>query len=765
MRSIPEIIGLDEKGVVVNAGRNRTTFQRVFFGTFIFLGVLSLALLITVIVQARNNGKNDNTNNNKNENKNEVCLTQGCISAATHQLRSADSTVASNLCKDFYTYACGGWQKTHPIQSFDVERTILGDIIDRRDMEIERLLDSPIIRSNERSWEYKVKTYYTECRDDYVRVNNTASYMIAIMQDPSTINGWFMFDNSAEDASQEALLKNQTLYQQMSHIHGDFGKFDENDPTIKRLELYPAGLSMEVTDYGEDDPISTARRAAFQIYIIEIMKLLAKDAGITDINVEDRAFTVANDVFTIEKFLADSLRRNPTTNVPRTTNLQEISAQFFFEFDRLIFHELDDPEAISVLTPIYLTNNMYFTDAFELVTDLENPLFARMVHNYLRWRLVATYINDLPYSYVHKHREYLSAYYGYTLHSTNEDYCTREVIRRFPFAIQRLYTMNSTKYSNAVTTVETVSNELIKSFKTYIDKNAKWMVDVKTRNMAKEKLNALTTAIGYASISSNDASLDDYYDKFVVTADAHLQNSYSYHHFHRSVLSNALKNPNLLDHWDFFETRPNRLFDYIAVFNRLFVIASGMHEPLVNTEWPWAMNFGSIGVLLAQKLFASIDGPDGRTYLPNGTRTDWWEPPTKVGYNNSRNCITDYYVNELKTLTYKVNDAVVQVQLAGEPFSPTTLRHIGALRIAYGALKNNDDMKSLKMPGTNLTSEQTFFLAYAQTQCYQRQSLLQLLRTQLGSYDEGTALNAALIHMPEFAKAFECEARKNQCFD
>ncbi|CAM4804314.1 unnamed protein product [Rotaria magnacalcarata] len=763
MRSIPEIIGLDEKGVVVNAGRNRTISGRVWFGTLIFLGVLSLALIITVIVQARNRAKYDNTNKNKNEN--DVCLTQGCISAATHQLRSIDSAVSSNLCKDFYTYACGGWQKTHPIQSFDVERTILGDIINRRDTEIERLLDSPIIRSDQRSWEYKVKTYYTECRDDYIRVNTSATYLIAIIQDPSTINGWFMFDNSAENVSQEALLKNQTLYQQMSHIHGDFGKFDEDDPTIKRLELYPAGLSMEVSDYEEDDPISTSRRAAFQIYIIEIMKLLAKDAGITDINVEDRAFTVANDVFTIEKFLADSLRRNPTSSVPRTTNLQEISTQFSFEFDQIMRHELDDPDAISILTPIYLTNNMYFTDAFELVTDLENPLFARMVHNYLRWRLVATYINDLPYNYVHKHREYLSAYYGYTLHSTNEDYCTREVIRRFPFAIQRLYTMNSAIYSNATTTVETVSNELIKSFKTYLDKNAKWMVDEQTKNMAKEKLNALTTAIGYASIASDDASLDDYYDKFFVANDAHLQNSYSYHLFHRSVLSNALKNPNLLDHWDFFETRPSRLFEYIAIFNRLFVVASGMHEPLVNAEWPWAMNFGSLGVLLAQKLFASIDGPDGRTHLPNGTRNDWWQPPTKIGYNNSRNCITDYYVNELKTLTYEVNGVVVQVQLAGEPFSPTTLRHIGALRIAHGALMRNNDMKSLKMPGTNLTSEQTFFLAYAQTQCYQRQPLLQLLRTQLGSYDEGTALNAALIHMPEFAKAFECEARKNQCFD
>ncbi|CAF4353096.1 unnamed protein product, partial [Rotaria magnacalcarata] len=61
--------------------------------------------------------------------------------------------------------------------------------------------------------------------------------------------------------------------------------------------------------------------------------------------------------------------------------------------------------------------------------------------------------------------------------------------------------------------VETVSNELIKSFKTYLDKNAKWMVDEQTKNMAKEKLNALTTAIGYASIASDDASLDDYYDK------------------------------------------------------------------------------------------------------------------------------------------------------------------------------------------------------------------------------------------------------------
>jgi hypothetical protein len=45
--------------------------------------------------------------------------------------------------------------------------------------------------------------------------------------------------------------------------------------------------------------------------------------------------------------------------------------------------------------------------------------------------------------------------------------------------------------------------------------------------------------------------------------------------------------PDHLEHWDLFETRTSRLFDYIAMFNRLFVIASGMHEPLVSAEWPW----------------------------------------------------------------------------------------------------------------------------------------------------------------------------------
>lgn len=84
--------------------------------------------------------------------------------------------------------------------------------------------------------------------------------------------------------------------------------------------MYPAGLSMELNDYVGTDSISESvsdriiillsilyfqRRAAFQLYIVEVLGLLAREAGISDENLSDRTFTVASDVFTIERFLAD----------------------------------------------------------------------------------------------------------------------------------------------------------------------------------------------------------------------------------------------------------------------------------------------------------------------------------------------------------------------------------------------------------------------------------------------------------------------------
>lgn len=145
----PTIVGLPS---TTSNARSRITRLHLLIIGIVVLGLLSLGLLVTVIVQAKSSRETSSP-----ETKNDYCLNDGCLSAATYQLRSMNKNASASRCTDFYRYACGGWEEKHVILSSDVERTILGDVLNRRDADIERLLNSPISRMERDGWEYKLK--------------------------------------------------------------------------------------------------------------------------------------------------------------------------------------------------------------------------------------------------------------------------------------------------------------------------------------------------------------------------------------------------------------------------------------------------------------------------------------------------------------------------------------------------------------------------------------------------------------------------------
>lgn len=61
--------------------------------------------------------------------------------------------------------------------------------------------------------------------------------------------------------------------------------------------------------------------------------------------------------------------------------------------------------------------------------------------------------------------------------------------------------------------IETMVDTLKDGFQQYIDQQAAWIQDDRTRTIAKEKVEFLSAAIGYIEFASNDQLLDEYYER------------------------------------------------------------------------------------------------------------------------------------------------------------------------------------------------------------------------------------------------------------
>ncbi|CAF0840442.1 unnamed protein product [Rotaria sordida] len=108
----------------------------------------------------------------------ELCLTPECISLAADTYNAMDITV--DPCEDFYQFACGNWDKTHPIpegrnvrSSFE---SFVNDVVDL----YRELLRKPIL-DTEPDAVKKLKTFYQACvspERDSPAIENTTYHLL-----------------------------------------------------------------------------------------------------------------------------------------------------------------------------------------------------------------------------------------------------------------------------------------------------------------------------------------------------------------------------------------------------------------------------------------------------------------------------------------------------------------------------------------------------------------------------------------------------------
>jgi len=148
---------------------------------------------------------------------------------------------------------------------------------------------------------------------------------------------------------------------------------------------------------------------------------------------------------------------------------------------------------------------------------------------------------------------------------------------------------------------------------------------------------------------------------------------------------------------------------YAPSFNQIVFPAGILQPPFFYQGGGNFVNYGAIGAVIAHELTHGFDD-QGRMYDGSGrlTHTGWMSAESIKAFNKTQQCFTKQYGN-FEMYGMHVNGKLT----LGENIADN-----GGLSGAFAAYQRHKSaFKDKRLPGMGLTSEQTFFLSFAQLWC------------------------------------------------
>ena len=182
--------------------------------------------------------------------------------------------------------------------------------------------------------------------------------------------------------------------------------------------------------------------------------------------------------------------------------------------------------------------------------------------------------------------------------------------------------------------------------------------------------------------------------------------------------------------------------------NEIVFPAAILQPPYFDPHADDAVNYGGIGMVIGHEITHGFDNR-GRRFDKEGNLRDWWTAEDAKRYSERAKLIERQYASFDGVDGVKPNGALT----LGENISD-----IGGIKIAYDALQKA--LKGKPRPLIDgLTPEQRFFLSFAQG--WRSNARLEWERDSLLTGQHSLPrfrVRGPLAHMPEFAKAFSCDA-------
>jgi putative endopeptidase len=523
------------------------------------------------------------------------------------------------------------------------------------------------------------------------------------------------------------------------HTRGIFPGFgfeveiDRRDSKRYVAEVRQGGIGLPDRDYYFlEDERSSKIRAAYREHLVKVLRLNGDDEATANAN----AATILDIETELAKASMTAVERRDlekTYNKVTPAELAQSAPGFPWKayFDALAAPSL----------PHLVVNQPAFVKRFaELVA--ERPM--AQWRPYLRWHILQASSDKLDARY----ESLAFEFYGKTLRGqTDPGSRSKRVldIVSGPYgnapmaeALGQLYVAKAfppAAKARALQLVENVKAALADRLKT-VD----WMTE-ETRSRSLEKLAAMKIKIGYP-------------DRWKELADSSVGPHVFVDNWMLANLFEHVRNLKRLDRpvdRDEWFMSPHIVNAYYSGNNNEIVFpAAILQPPFFDAKADDPVNYGAIGTVIGHEITHGFDDR-GRLFDKDGNMRDWWSEEDARRYKERAKKIEAQYGNFTAIDGIKVNGALT----LGENISD-----VGGVKIAYLALQKALKQKPQgKVDG--LTPDQRFFISYAQAWRGKFRPERERLQLRTGQHSlHQFRVYGPIAHMPEFAKAFSCDASK-----
>jgi len=623
------------------------------------------------------------------------------------------STTAIVFCPNHSTfqYACGGWisNTTIPEKESRYVRSFNG-IADRNKVVLQSILENPAHE--------KIHRFYKSCMDTE-RVEREG------VKKPLTILNFIQYHLRNSTAS---TLKKSTFevagYLRRFGIQSFLSFSSEVDK--KNPDRYIARITQNgVLSLPRSVYTSETKVGLRQLYLLHITNMFAL------LNVSD-ASDMALRVLEVETTLATIFQpshdlRNPFKSY-NPLSISLVKREFpGIEWDAYTAAFGTSPQRINVAAPNFIGTLSEMMPGFTIA----------QLEAYLKWRALHTLQDFMPQVFRNENFDFFGkVIQGLSAPRTRTELCIESAGESIGFEVGKKFVdiaFPEQARQKAKEMIDDIQSALRGTLQ-----NVNWM-DIVTKGRALQKLSKVKDFVGSPNYWPSYESVE--------VCDSYFDNKINYQILSSSRSAARVDQAVNKDLWPIPPQTVNAFYD--PPRNSINFPAAIMANPFFSEQFPAAMNYGGIGLVISHEYSHGYDD-QGRMYDGDGRLEDWWTSETSDKFKERAQCLVDQY-SAFEPLPGFTIDGAMTV---GENLADG----IG-IKLAYLALKNRiDDEGGLSdsiVPGFN--RYQLFYLSFAQSWCSveRREETIRRLEQDVHSPPRFRILGP-LQNSPHFADTFQC---------